>query len=752
MTEDKPVRDMTSDPLQNDGPLRILHMQTMFGANYFSGGPVIVMKLDLGVYDEVFSDQIPGLYEGLRKVLPSLYHHQCSEGRPGGFFFRVKQGTLLGHITEHVAIELQTLAGMDVGFGKTRQTDRPGVYNVVFRFFDAEAGMVAGQSAVQLINGLLTGNPSDVDNYVDNLVDIVRRNRLSPFMEALNDQADRKMIPWYHLREFETVLVGSGCKRRYYDQTGPKSHAGTIVSTPEKRRKKLQLAKVHTLVTDSDHSVDNSRCLQALVIHGKLCRTLLDAGASWQDVSDEIVDETRFWIERAARTLDLPFAVVACVLNGDDPIPLVGDVSAAPDWNLFHEQSEGLPEAFLDAVFPDADHHVPLYSITGTAGKTTTAFLLRHCLLSCGKHPGLTSNEGLFVGKRLIRGGDMTYPEQVHLLLDDPTIDCAVLETTREGILRRGLGYRAADIGIVLNVHHDHVGGSAADSIHNLDDLAYVKSVVAEQVYDEGAAILNADVPLVLQMRERVWSQVILFTCEPSNEAFRDHVAKGGVGVALDQDWIVILRANQRQEVLPADQIPLLQNGRVDVNAESVLATTAALYHNGIAIEQIRQGLSSFSPDPENLPGRLNHFQIPAGPEETARPVRVILDYAHNQISFNKIQKMLLRIDGKKLGVLDAPGDRHGEDLEELGRIAGETYQSLILYEDSDLRGRKPGQIPRLIQQGIERDIPVQTAASLEAAWALAREQFEPGLVVVLLTERSTEAIELIRQAGGVSV
>lgn len=214
MTERLPDAPPESAAPRPDGPLRALDLSVMDGANYYSGSPIVVLRLDLAEYDEVFTHAITGFHAALKSRLPSLHEHHCSVGRPGGFFERVAEGTLLGHVTEHVAIELQTLAGMDVGFGKTRATRTPGIYNVVYRFDHEAAGRAAGRMAVNLVNSILAGGEFDVAGTVRTLRDIQDRDLPDPFTRTILDIAKERRIPVQRMAESDLLILGTGNRQR----------------------------------------------------------------------------------------------------------------------------------------------------------------------------------------------------------------------------------------------------------------------------------------------------------------------------------------------------------------------------------------------------------------------------------------------------------------------------------------------------------------------------------------------------------
>ena len=792
----------------------------------------------------------------------------------------MEEGTLLGHVMEHTAIELQTLAGMDVGYGKTRSTSAQGVYNVVFRFIDEVAGVYAGKAAVNLINALLEGIPFDAAAVVQTLVEIREKRLLGPSTQAIVDEAAARQIPWLRLDAYNLVQLGTGRYRKWVRATITSDTSIIAVETADDKAltamvlqdagvpvpETLRAVRVEdalefqrrigapivlkpvqgvlgtgaTLAVESPDAVREAylraqgggaavlaqpfvagKAYRLLVVDYRLAaavqlvppyvigdggtalaklierlnadprrgfgdKSLLSkvevteetrhllalrgytleavppkgevvvlaltgnpkVGGSAVDVTDAVHPVNRFLAERAARALGLNVAGVDCIAAdiGESILDSGGkflEVNAAPDFRMHLRPTAGKPRpvagALLDMLFPPGTPaRIPLFSVTGTLGKTTAVGLLSHCLALGGGTVGTTTTEGLVIaGKRLMKG-DMTYPEQVALVLKDPTIDCAVLETSREGILRRGLGYEYADCGIVLNIHDDHVG---SDDIKYLEDLAYAKSVVAEQVYPEGCAVLNADDELVMEMAQRVKSRLALFSHSDANPAVKAHAAAGGLAVVLEGERMVILDGPRRIVLAPLSDIPLAFAGRASINIDALLAATAALHAHGLPQETLLEGLRTFLPDPEHLPGRMNLLKV--------KDFEVLLDYAHNAASFGSLRAFLGQIPGEKLGVLDAAGDRSDEEIRALGLLAGQTYDEIYLYEGYDLRGRPEGEVLRLLREGVLSagfsEARLKTFTDPEEAWRKALMKGRPGKLIVILSPRAEETLRVIR-------
>ena len=487
------------------------------------------------------------------------------------------------------------------------------------------------------------------------------------------------------------------------------------------------------------------------VLYLKTSANLGLGGASF-DVTDEVHPYNKFMAERASKVIGLNVAGIDIIApNINQPITETGgvflEINAAPDFRMHIRPTKGVPrnvaKNLLDMLFPKgAKARVPIFSVTGTAGKTTVVNLLHRCLRLAGFHIGMTSTEALYIGTNIILKGDTTYPEHVAIVLKDPTIDCAILETSREGILRKGLGYQFADVGIFLNMFDEHVG---QDDIKYLEDLAYAKSVVVEQVYDDGYSVLNADNEFVLDARDRVYGNVVLFSRFYENEEIRKHTQEGGKAVAIDRDSIFILDGSDKIRFLDLKEIPLTFDGKAKVNFDNILATIAALYAFGIDVDIIRKGLSEYYPNTKELPGRMNLIRV--------KNFDVLIDYAHSKVAFDYLKDFLGNFDEEKIGVLDAAGDRSDEEIKTLGRLAGETYNRIIFYEGIDCRGRKQGEIVNLLKQGALSagfdESKISLFSKPKEAWEFALSLGGQGKIIVILTPTAEKTLEVIDEFRG---
>jgi cyanophycin synthetase len=347
----------------------------------------------------------------------------------------------------------------------------------------------------------------------------------------------------------------------------------------------------------------------------------------------------------------------------------------------------------LDMLFPaGAPTTIPVIAVTGTNGKTTTTRLIAHLFRNTGKIVGFTTTDGVYLQNRMVRKGDMTGPFAANIVLSNPTVEVAVLETARGGILRAGVGFDEADVGIVLNVSADHLG---LRGIHTLEQLADVKAVVAAIVKRQGHAILNADEPLVYAMRYKTGADVALFSLSDpgTNDAFEDHIAKNGIGARIEDGVFVILRGRLRIPVARVREVPLMLGGAARFQRANILAAILAAYVQGMRYDDIRAGLQSFAPSPSLTPGRLNLTRVGS--------VRVLVDYAHNPAAIEGLMEVVNQLPAKsRIGVITSPGDRRDEDIREVGRLSA-GLDRVIIKEDHDLRGRKRGEVVTLIREGL---------------------------------------------------
>jgi cyanophycin synthetase len=360
---------------------------------------------------------------------------------------------------------------------------------------------------------------------------------------------------------------------------------------------------------------------------------------------------------------------------------------------------------------PGAPHDIGIIAVTGTNGKTTTVRLTAHIMSTAGYSVGMTTTDGIYVRDHLIAEGDMSGPYSAQVVLRDPLVDCAVLETARGGILRSGLGYKTADVGVVLDVAPDHLG---LKNIRDINELAKVKAVVAEAVRKGGTTVLNADDPMCVDMTQYCRERVIFFSLRATNPVVLEHVDRGHAAVVCEQDYVAILENDHFIPVARVVDIPLTLEGRAVFNIRNALAATAATYALGVSAEEISRGLTSFLPSPLQTPGRVNLKRI--------ADVDYLLDYGHNPHAYKALLDLVRQLgDRRRIIVFDAVGDRRDEDIEEICRLVAPMFDAAFLYEADDLRGRAPGALMDLQMRFL-------TASGLDAA-AIEKVPVEPDAI-----------------------
>ena len=486
----------------------------------------------------------------------------------------------------------------------------------------------------------------------------------------------------------------------------------------------------------------------------------VSTGGTAVDRTDEMHPRNAALCVLAAGAVGLDIAGID-VLTPDISVPfdengaaIVG-VNASPGIRMHTDPDEGAPRdaagAILDSIYPPgAPVTVPIVAITGTNGKTTTTRLIAHLFRGTGASVGYATTDGIYFGETLLMEGDFTGPFAAGVVLTHPRVDVAVIETARGGILRGGLGYPAADVGVVLNVTADHLG---LKGIHTVEQLAEVKGVIAGVVKPDGFAVLNADDPLVLAMRERTPGQVVLTSIQgAANPEVGEHLSRGGTAAVVEEvdgrEWLVIhtgRRGGERVAIAEVAQVPLAMGGAARFQLGNLLAASAAAYVQGMPVETIRQGLRTFIPSGEATPGRMNVMRTARG--------TVIVDYAHNPAAVRGLMDFVGRMDaGRRIGVVTMPGDRRDDDLREMGRIASVLDYVVVKEHEQYRRGRPAGEVARLIGEGLEAGGfgPAQHEAVLSEPEAVDRavELMSPGDLVVILADDVTAVLRQIAALG----
>ncbi len=387
------------------------------------------------------------------------------------------------------------------------------------------------------------------------------------------------------------------------------------------------------------------------------------------------------------------------------------EVNAAPGFRMHIEPAEGLPrnvaEPVIDMLFPDKGNgRIPIIAITGTNGKTTTTRLTAHICKTAGKKVGYTTSDGVYIQNQLMMKGDCTGPISSAFVLKDPTVDFAVLECARGGILKNGLAFQNCDVAIVTNVAADHMG---LGGINTIEQMAKVKSVVPETVFPHGYAVLNADDDLVFAMAKDLKCNIALFSMDENNPRIQEHCKKGGLATVFENGYVSILKGTWKIRVMHVKDIPLTFEGKATHNIANTLPSVMATYlYKSITINDIKTGLQTFIAGSNTTPGRLNFFHF--------KDFTFLADFAHNPHGLNLLCDFINKLDYPyKVGVISGTGDRRDEDIRELGAISAKNFDEIIIRCDKNLRGRTAEEIIGLLQEGINSvnpNIPQQVIAN----------------------------------------
>ena len=620
-------------------------------------------------------------------------------------------GAAWAHALAMLAVALQRASGGDAGpWTHVAPGDAPGSWAIAIGYDEEDTGLAAVRSAARMLRRVVRGDRADVAGVLGDLRARREREMLGPTSRAIVAAARQRGIPVRRSPDDPVVQLGMGCRLHRLDGilTDRTSVMGVAIAADTERALNV-LARLGVPVPRRDDPPPRGHLHRVLVVAGHVVAVAervpvgREAGSERAiDRTDEIHPENVAICAFAADAVGLDVAGLD-VITTDITRPFretgatIIEVNASPGIRMHTEPVEGTPRdvpgALMDALFPPGTpSRIPLVAVTGTNGKTTTTRLVAHLLRQAGHRVGFTTTDGVYHGEQLIFAGDMTGPMAADMVLSNPRIDAAVLETARGGILRAGLGFDEADVGVVLNVSADHLG---LRGIHTVEQLADVKGVVAAIVKREGHAVLNADDPLVYGMRERTAADVVLVSvmAPGANKHVEDHIARNGIAARVEEDTFVLRRGRLKIPIAPVRDVPLMLGGAAKFQRQNILAAIATAYVQGMRYDDIRAGLLSFFPSPSLTPGRLNLMRIGTG--------RVLVDYAHNPAAVGGLMELALGLPAtRRIGVITGPGDRRDEDLRELGRLCAQ-LDEVIIKEDEDRRGRQPGEIARIIGEGL---------------------------------------------------
>jgi cyanophycin synthetase len=862
--------------------MKILKIQALRGPNIWSISrkKLIQMRLDLEEIEQYPTDKIDGFAERIEEMFPTMYEHRCSEGEAGGFFSRVRRGTWMGHVIEHIALEIQTLAGMETGFGRTRETKTSGIYNVVFSYTEENVGMFAAESSVRIAEALITGTEYDLEADIQEMREIRERVRLGPSTGSIVEEAVSRDIPWIRLGTNSLVQLGYGINQMRFQATitcKTSNIAVDIACNKEETKRLLDLASVpvalgsicadevdlettiakigypivlkpldgnhgkgasininnwedaveglayaqkysrrviverfitgfdfRVLVIDNKlvaaakrvpaHVIGNGRStIQELIdvanqdprrgyghenvltqidvdrdtldLLKKAEMTLdtvaksgeiiylkstanLSTGGTSVDVTDMMHPENIFLAERISRIIGLDVCGVDIMAeNLTQPLKENGgcilEVNAAPGFRMHLAPSEGLPRnvaaPVIDMLYPPGKpSRIPIIAVTGTNGKTTTTRLLAHIVKNNGYKVGFTTSDGIYVQNHLMEKGDTTGPISAEYILKDPTVEFAVLETARGGILRSGMGFSRCDIAVITNIQEDHLGLS---DIHNLKDLARVKSTVAESVKKDGWAVLNADDPECVEIGSRLKCNVAYFSLDEDQPFVKKLSKEGKIVAVFENGYLTVKKGEWKIRVERVALVPLTMGGKAKFMIANALAATLASYLWGFKTEDISQSLQTFIPGVAQTPGRMNIFEF--------KRFKVLIDFAHNASGYLGVEDYLNSVDAnKKIGIIAGVGDRRDEDIKECAKIAGRMFDHIIIRQEKHLRGRTEQELIDLILEGISlsgNNVTYEIIPKEVEAIRHAINSAEEGTFITALSDVVTNAIEIVQ-------
>ncbi|NNT71758.1 cyanophycin synthetase [Flavobacterium sp. IMCC34852] len=863
--------------------MKILKIQALRGPNIWSvqRKKLIQMRLDLEEMEQFPTNKIEGFRERIEAMFPTMIEHRCSEGVRGGFFSRIERGTWMGHVIEHIALEIQTLAGMETGFGRTRETKTPGVYNVVFSYTEESVGMFAAESSVAIAEALIAGKDYDVEADIQKMREIRERVRLGPSTGSIVDEAVARDIPWIRLGTNSLVQLGYGVNQMRFQATitcKTSNIAVDIACNKEETKRMLDLASIpvasgsicvdeedlentikkigypivikpldgnhgkgasinvvtwedavagleyakkysrrvivekfitgfdfRVLVIDNKlvaaakrepaHVVGNGKdSIQTLIeetnkdprrgyghenvltqididrdtldLLEKLNYTVdsvpkngeivylkstanLSTGGTSIDVTDMMHPENIFLCERISRVIGLDICGIDIMAeNLTQPLKENGgcilEVNAAPGFRMHLAPSEGLPRnvaaPVIDMLYPPGKpSRIPIIAVTGTNGKTTTTRLLAHIVKNNGYKVGFTTSDGIYVQNHMMEKGDTTGPLSAEYILKDPTVEFAVLETARGGILRSGLGFSRCDIAIITNIQEDHLG--LAD-IHTLDDLARVKATVVRSVKKDGWAILNAEDEQCLKIANELSCNIAYFSMDENNPKVQQFAKEGKIVAVYENGYITIKKGEWKIRVERATHVPLTLGGKAKFMIANALAATLAAYLQGFKTEDISLSLQTFIPSAAQTPGRMNIFEF--------KKFKVMIDFAHNPSGYKGVEEFLSSVEAtKKIGIIAGVGDRRDEDIRECAMIAARMFDHIIIRQEKHLRGRTEEEIIGLIMEGINasgKNVTHEIIAKEVEAIKHAINSAGEGTFITALSDVVTNAIEIVQE------
>lgn len=686
--------------------MEIRRIRALRGPNIWARFPVLEALVDLQEFKDTGSDSIPGFNERVMAWLPTMIEHRCGPGVRGGFFQRMRNGTWLGHVLEHVTLELQALSYKDAGFGKARETPEEGVYRVVFRYRDEEHGRACMEKAFELCLAAAHNLPFDVQAEVEKLRQLAKRVCLPEVSYQLLALARERDIPTLRLNQTGVLQLGYGSEqRRVFGLTTDRTSAAGLQTAQDKELVETLLQSVQVVNRDALQG-DLHRLL---MIDGEVSVALrcTQTNGQWEysDVTARVGRDAALKAAHAARVVGLDIAGIDIrAVDIHEPlIPQQGgvfDLHANPDLETYlplPTVPEIVARDLLEYLFPtEQNGRIPIACVTGVNGKTTTTRLLAQMVDGAGYQTGMTCTDGVFAAGERIEAADCSGPNSARMILRHPDMEAGVFEVARGGILRGGLGFDRADVSIVTNVGEgDHLG---INYVNTAEQLAYVKSTVIDAVREKtGTGVLNANDPLTVEMRKYCRGKVTFFALDEQHPVLVEHRQTGGTTFFIRDQQIIAGEASGDKVILPLNEVPLTRGGKIGFQIENVLAATAAAWALEIPLDVIQRVLKAFDSDMSQTPGRFNVIE--------RNGATIILDYGHNPSAIASLIESLDKFPHpRRTVVYGADGDRRDDQIIRQAALLGDAFDRVILYEEpSRRRGRAENECYRLLESGVRQ-------------------------------------------------
>lgn len=854
--------------------MKIIDSTVYDGRNIHSHKKCIMLEVDLEGYSETPSKDIKGFNDKLIDLLPILRTHRCGIDEEGGFVKRLREGTYLAHICEHMIIAIQNMLGIDLAYGKAREVEGDR-YIIVYQYEYPKVGMEVARLAVDIINSFIYNSNISFKERLNIIKSILKDELIGPSSLEICNAAKEIGLPILKIGNSGFYQIGYGKQGRMIEsaitcftsclsadiscdklltkeilkiQNLPVSkgdRVGNIISLlrsaeeigypvvlkPQfgskgkdvilkisddkellKYYQKLKVQYNEILIEkyyegddyrvcvignkvvavskrippyivgngkstikelieelnkDEFRGEDHEKPLTKVKIDDEVERTLLknnyninsilenekklflrrnsnlSTGGTAIDYTDIISDENKEICIRVAKAIGLDICGVdICTKDISKSLMMEGailEVNAAPGLRMHSYPTKGkcrnVGSEVINMMYNNNPKNIPVISITGTNGKTTTTRLISSTLSRMGYCVGMTSTDGIYVNGTCVDKGDDTGVESAKCILFNKDVEVAVLETARGGIIRKGLAYDLADVAIITNITEDHLG---LDHINTMEELCGVKSLVAESVKKNGYVVINADDKWSKTIINRITANIIYYSTDFNNQLIRNSINNNHIAVYLKDNYICVNNYGKEYEIIDVKNIPITLNGTLEFNIENAMAACAALVALKVDYSMINIGLQKFNSNDNS--GRFNVYQY--------NGIKVILDYGHNIDGYTKVLSSLRRsTQGKIIGVIGVPGDRSNYAVKKIGEISSKYLDRIIIKEDKDRRGREIGEVSELIYEGIvnkNEDIEVRIILDELEAVKCALENSDLGDTIIVFFEKLDPLVKFI--------